>query len=110
MPSDDEWPFGESWPRLIHDRQWTDPSGTRWHMRGGALDGRAARKLLKRSDVRLLHVYGPEPRLLDGVERDALIASLEEFLTGNAGPYSEFQVGDFRDDAHHVMAVVEESC
>jgi len=109
MTSDD-WPFGETWPRLIHDRQWTDPTGTCWHIRGGALDGRAARKLLKRSDVRVLHVNGSQPRLVDGEEREALMARLEEFFTGKAGPFSDFQVGDFREDARHVMAVVEESC
>lgn len=109
MTSDD-WPFGEAWPRLIHDRQWIDPAGTRWHIRGGALDGRAARKLLKRSDVRVLHVNGPEPRLVDGADRQALMARLEAFFAVKAGPYSRFQVGDFRDDARHIMAVVEESC
>lgn len=76
MPPDEDWPFGESWPRLIHDGQWRDPAGTRWHIRGDALHGRAAQKLLNRPGVQVLHVHGPEPRLVDGAEKDALMARL----------------------------------
>ena len=42
--------------------------------------------------------------------RDALLARVEEFIAGNAPPYSEFELGDFRDQNHRVTLMVQESC
>lgn len=101
---------GTPWATRIRDGRWTDPEGVSWHIRGSRLGERAARKLLRRRDVRVLHVYGPEPQLVDGSDLDSLLTRLHEFFTGKAPPYADFRVADFRDDNHNVMAVVEEYC
>jgi len=77
-------PDGEQqvWPSPIRAREWVDPDGSRWHMRGGTLDQRQLRRLLKRLDVRVLHVYGPEPREIAGRELGSLLAGIEEFFRG----------------------------
>ena len=59
---------GRRWLSPIGDRRWTGADGTRWRMRGGVLTRRAVGRLLKRPDVRVLHVYGPEPA---EIEREA---------------------------------------
>lgn len=111
MSSDSSGPRrGTPWATPIRDGEWTDPNGTRWHIRGAALSERAARKLLRRSGVRVLHVYGPVPVLVDGSDLERLMTRLDEFLDGRAQPHADFRIADFRDDARNVMAVVEESC
>ena len=79
-------------------------------MRGQELDERASRRLLKRPGVRVLHVSGPEPTLLEGAELDDVMVRLDKLTAGLAQPHSDFRIADFRDNDHNVMAVVEESC
>ncbi len=78
-------------------------------MRGGSLERRQVVRLLKRPDLRVLHVYGPEPVETDGASAQ-LVASLTAFYDGEAGPFAGFRVADFRDDARRVLLVVEQSC
>ena len=108
----DVGPDGEqqAWHSPICARDWVDPGGSRWHTRGGTLDQRQLRRLLKRLDVQELHVYGPEPREVSGENLESLLAGIDEFFLGQAAPTTEFRVADFRDSDHHVLAVVEESC
>jgi len=48
------------WPRPIYDRSWTDPrTGGARRMRGGQLEAKAARRLMRRADLLVLHAYGP---------------------------------------------------
>ena len=101
---------GQPWPSPIRERLWTDSDGTQWHMRGQALDHRAARRLLRRSGIRVLHVYGSEPELLQHEALDDVLARFQQFADGVAQPHSDFRIADFRDEAHNVMAVIEESC
>jgi hypothetical protein len=100
----------QAWPSPIRAREWVDPGGRRWHMRGGTLDQRHLRRLLKRLDVRVLHVYGPEPREVSFQNLESLLAGIDEFFRGQAAPTTDFRVADFRDSDHHVLVVVEESC
>lgn len=79
-------------------------------MRGHPLDERAVRRLLKRSDIRVLHAHGPEPREVSDTGLDSLLARLDKFFAGQAPMMSDFRVADFRDADRHVMVVVEESC
>ena len=65
---------------------------------------------LKRPGVKLLHVYGMEPRELELAEGSELVASLDSFYAGRAQPHADFTVADFRDDQHNVLLVVQESC
>jgi hypothetical protein len=97
-------------PTPLQDKRWTDPHGTQWHMRGDLLTTRQARRLLNRSDVSLLHVYGPDARQLAGPDRSMLIGRIEEFFAGNAPPRSDYVIAEFRNDQRQVMLVVQEYC
>jgi hypothetical protein len=101
---------GRDWPAPIRDRRWTDRHGAQWRMRGGLLTARQARRLLRRPDVIVLHIYGFDPRLVTGLERDALTARIEEFFAGYAPPMSDFAIAEFRNGQRQVMLVVQESC
>ena len=104
-------PGGEQpWPSPINERGWIDPAGGHWRMRGHELGPRDTRRLVKREGLRVLHVYGPQPREVSGSELDGLLERLSEFFAGEAPPTSEFRLGDFRNAKHQVMLVVEESC
>jgi hypothetical protein len=101
---------GLTWPRPVHDREWVDLDGSAWRMRGGQLDAKQARRLMKRPDVDVVRAYELNVAEVRGAERDALLARVEEFFAGNAPPYSEFELGDFRDQKHRVTLMVQESC
>ena len=79
-------------------------------MRGGPLDAKQARRHMKRPDVHIVRAYELNVAEVRGAERDALLARVEEFFAGNAPPYSEFELGDFRDQNHRVTLMVQESC
>jgi hypothetical protein len=105
-------PAGQSdvWPRPVYDGTWVDAEGTAWRMRGGALDAKGARKLMRRSDVRVVLAYSLEVAEVLGAERDDLLSRVEEFLQGRAAVHSRFEMGDFRDPQRRVMLLVQESC
>src|SRR5262245_43823226 len=90
----------QPWPQPIREGRWTDDSGTQWHIRGrGAQSPRGLlRRLLKRSDLRVLHAYGPQPTEVSGPQRQALLERVERYFAGQAPPHSEFRLADFRDD------------
>lgn len=98
------------WPRPVHDREWVDTEGTTWHMRGSYLDQKQFRRLLKRPDVHVVRAYELDVTEVHDVEREALLARVEEYFRGQAPPYSEFELGDFRDARHRLMLMVQESC
>jgi len=97
-------------PRLLRDRQWTDARGTQWRMRGPRLDPKQARRLLRRDGVLVLLVNSPDPHLVEGDEREELLARMDEFWAERAQPMADFIVGDFRNDDYEVLVVVQESC
>jgi hypothetical protein len=97
-------------PRLLRDREWINSTGERWHMRGHELEPKQARRLLKRPGVRVLHVDSPEPHEPRGPELQSLLTRLEGFWAGEAAPMNDFVVGDFRNSAHELMLVIQESC
>jgi hypothetical protein len=99
-----------TWPRPVHDREWVDADGSVWRMRGGPLDAKHARRLMKRPHVHVVHAYEFNVAEVRGAQRDALLARVEEFFAGNAPPYSEFELGDFRDKNRRVKLMVQESC
>ena len=98
------------WPRPVHDREWVDTEGTSWRMRGGDLDQKRFRRQLKRPDVHVVRAYGLDVTELRDGEREALLTRVEEYFRGQAPPYSEFELGDFRDATHRVVLMVQESC
>ena len=105
-------PGGQSyvWPRPVYDGAWVDTDGTAWRMRGSALDAKQARRLMRRSDVRVVLAYSLDVDEVLGAERQELLARVEQFLQGNAPAYSRFELGDFRDPDHRVMLMIQESC
>lgn len=99
-----------TWPRPVHDREWIDVDGKVWRMRGGPLDARRVRRLMKRPDVHVVRAYELKVDEVQGAERDALLARVEDFFAGTAPPCSEFELGDFRDQNQRVTLMVQESC
>lgn len=98
------------WPRPIHDGTWTDADGLVWRMRGSALDRKAARRLTSRPDVAVLHVYGPDPAVVTGPERRAVLDRIEQHRRGAAPPHSDFELAEFRGPDGQVMVVIQEHC
>jgi hypothetical protein len=104
------------WPQPIGDGRWTDDDGIDWHLRGRRsgrailVSGPTLRRLLKRADPRVLHAYGPRPVEVDGPERDALMARVDQYFAGEAPPHNGFLLAEFRDGDRRVMLVVEEFC
>jgi hypothetical protein len=64
---------------------------------------RAGRKVLAPA-------HGMDVAEVIGAKRDVLLARVEEFLAGKAPAHSEFELGDFRDEDHRTVLMVEESC
>lgn len=74
-------------------------------MRGGTLNRRQLRRLLKRPDVRAPCLC-PEPSEVSSQKLESLLGRIEEFFHGQAAPTTDL----FRDSNQHVLVVVEESC
>ena len=102
----------QPWPQPIQEGRWTDDGGTQWHIRGrGTQSPRALlRRLLKRTGLRVLHAYGPQPTEVSGTRRQALLERVDRYFAGQAPPHSDFWLAEFRDDDHNVMLVIEEAC
>lgn len=98
------------WARPMRDGTWTDPDGVCWRRRGGPLEPKAARRLIRRPEIQVVHAYGAQPRVVDGAEAADLLARVQQFLDGDSDPYSAFTLGEFRDDARRVLLIVEELC
>lgn len=98
------------YPTPIQDKRWTDAQGTLWHMRGHLLTARQALRLLKRTDVSVLHVCGPDARQVAAAARNALIERTEVFFAGNAPPPSDYVIAEFLSEQREVMLVVQEYC
>ncbi len=100
------------WPQPISDGYWIDDSGIHWHIRGGraGLSRPALRRLLRHSDLRVLHAYGLHPMEVVGAERAALLERVERYFAGEAPAHSAFRLAEFRDDDRRVMVVIEERC
>jgi len=65
---------------------------------------------MKRPDVHVVCAYELTVDEVRGAVRDGLLARVDEFFAANAPPYSEFELGDFRDQNHQVMLMVQETC
>ena len=100
------------WPRPIRARQWIGEDGVRWRLRGREIEAGsvALRRLLTRSGLRVLHVYGPRPREVTGQEREGLLERVGLFAAGEAPPHSCFWLAEFRSEDRQVMLIIEEGC
>ena len=98
-------------PRPLGGRVWVDDGGARWHRRGDApLPPRQARTLLHRPDASVMHVRGGPVHEHAGTDRESLVEAVEIFWAGDADPMTTFEVGEFRNDTHQVLAMVVEGC
>jgi hypothetical protein len=98
-------------PQPLAGKIWTDDQGVTWRRRGqGLLTPKQARKLLARSDVLVMHVYLGAVHEHQGADRAGLTYEIEEYWAGHAQPMAYFDVGEFRNDAHHVMLMIVEGC
>lgn len=79
-------------------------------MRGGPIGEREVRRLLRRPNVRVLHVYGTESLEVPAKEASEVLSALQVFYDGRAQPFADFVVADFRSRNHGVLVVIEESC
>jgi hypothetical protein len=57
-----------------------------------------------------MHVYDGAVHEHAGRDRDGLAVEIEEYWAGHADLMSSFDLGEFRDDAHHVLVMVVEGC
>ena len=73
-----------TWPRPVDDREWVDVDGSVWRLRGGPLDAKRARRLMKRPDVHVVRGYELNVAKVRGAERDDLLARVEEFFAERA--------------------------
>lgn len=98
-------------PQLVWKKTWTDADGTVWRARGQELlEPKQARKLLERTDVRLMHIYDGEVHEHTGEFRDGLIAEVAAYWAGTADPMGSFEIREFRSQQHEVMVLVQEHC
>lgn len=60
----------------------------------------------------MLHVYGEQPREVEvtGSDLARVLEDLAKFHGGEASPYADFCVAEFRDEERRHLLVVEESC
>jgi len=108
-----ELPIGEVFdvPRPLRHRTWTDEHGVAWRRRGqGTLTPTQARRLLARTDVKVMHVYDGAVHEHVGADRSGLVAEVEQYWDGHADPMATFDIGEFRDDDHRVMVMIVEGC
>lgn len=95
----------------IGEREWFDDAEHRWHMRGGPLDAKRLRSILKDPELSVAHFYWGRETTLTGAARDDLVARVLAFIEdetslGGGG----FDLAEFRDDDGKRLLVVEESC
>lgn len=98
-------------PQLAWAKTWTDVSGAAWRAKGdGLLEPTRARRLLERSDVRVLHVYDGYAHEHTGEDRDGLIVEVSRYWAGLADPMASFDIREFRSEELGVMVLIQEHC
>lgn len=98
-------------PQPLAASTWTDGEGVTWRRRGrDLLSPKQARKLLGRTDVRVMRVYDGEVHEHPHAELAALVADLEEYWAGHGHPMALFDLGELRNESHEVMVMIVEGC
>jgi hypothetical protein len=98
----------EEYPSPIHDRSYVDTAGVGWRIRGAEHDRtdrrwRRVERLLRDSDVPVLHVYLRDLVEVSAADREPLLVRMRE---GDA----DFRVAEFKSADGRSMVVVEETC
>jgi hypothetical protein len=104
-----------AWGQPVVDGEFTDEGGVRWQLRGdGSMPWKRVEQLLKDPEVRVLRVYANEASDVLPADRERFSAEIKPYLTGKvvreAGDWTDFLAGEFKDEQHHHLLVVEQSC
>jgi hypothetical protein len=103
------------WRQPIADGEFTDEAGVWWGLRGdGSLPWKRVEQLLKDPEVRVLRFYANAASDVLPADRESFSTEIRPYLTGKivreAGDFTDFFAGEFKDEQHHHLLVVEESC
>ncbi|WP_328330367.1 hypothetical protein OHA70_08550 [Kribbella sp. NBC_00382] len=104
-----------AWSQPVVDGEFTDEGGVRWQLRGdGSMPWKRVEQLLKDPEVRVLRVYANEASDVLPADRESFSAEIKPYLTGKvlreAGDWTDFLAGEFKDEQHNHLLVVEQSC
>ncbi|GAA2760084.1 hypothetical protein [Actinopolymorpha rutila] len=106
-----EWiPFRSA----LEDGEYTDERGVQWHLRRGELKVSRVEHLMRDPHVRVLHCQGSDVRDVPMGEREALLVTIRPYLKGvkrpSPGDYTDYFLGEFKDDNHRSLLIIEEQC
>ncbi|WP_157728220.1 hypothetical protein [Actinopolymorpha singaporensis] len=103
-----------SFPSALEGGEYTDEQGVRWRLRRGEVRVSRVEHLMRDPDVRVLHALGPEVRDVPVEEREAFLVTIRPYLKGvkrpSSGDFTDYFLGEFKDDSHRSLLVVEERC
>ncbi|MGW5364079.1 hypothetical protein [Actinopolymorpha pittospori] len=112
----DPGPHGEPlvFPCPLGDGHYEDGHGVQWRLRGGALKVSRVEHLMRDPSVRVLHQYLSEIRDVPLADRPALMTKIRPYLKGaeepSPGDRTDFCVGEFKDDQHRSLLIIEDRC
>ena len=104
-----------AWRQPLVDGEFTDEVGVWWQLRGdGSIPWKRVEQLLKDPQVRVLRFYLNEARDVLPEERESFSAEIRPYLTDKivrtAGDFTDFFAGEFKDEHHNHLLLVEQSC
>jgi hypothetical protein len=102
-----------TFPSPIGAGEYVDEQGVCWRLRTAELRWSRVSRLMGDPAVRVLHVYLDEVRDVTAEERVRLLARIRLYVKGEPrerGDFTDFDVGEFKDDRRRSLLVVEESC
>ncbi|MEV8376414.1 hypothetical protein AB0P21_26970 [Kribbella sp. NPDC056861] len=102
------------WCQPIEDGEYVDEADIRWELRGGELPWKRIERLFRDPHVRVLRAYQDEIRDVAVEDRARFAAMIRPYLDGTlsreVGDFTDFEVGEFKDDQHRSLLFVEVSC
>ena len=102
------------WYQPIGSGEYTDETGARWQLRRGDLPWKRIDRLIHDPQVRILHAYQNEIHDVPLEHRDTFTATIRPYLDSKRAAamddYTDFRAGEFTDDQHRSLLVVEETC
>lgn len=89
-------------------REYVDVDGTRWHRRGGVMEGKALERRMRRPEVIVRHHYLGTVVEVPVEDRARFWSAAGEKMA--ASKYSGFYGVEFKDDAGRHLVLIDESC
>jgi hypothetical protein len=99
----------------IRSGAYTDESGVPWRMRRGEVTWKRIEHLIHNPGVRVLHAYMNDIHDVAPNHREDFMAMIRPYLKPGqdvpvSGGNTDFRAGEFKDDEHRSMLLVEETC